>query len=416
MRTPKQPSKKEAKYKYYAGFSDAFVADVLDRYATSNSRVLDPWNGSGMTTATCAARGIRSVGMDINPATLPVAWARLARSDLTGLLCERLTRAKPADMFTAALEVGDDDLLAAYFTDHAGTLLRSLRNYLISTSAEVASGLDAREVRATSGVAFVVLAEVIREALRPVRGTNPSWFSRPRAGQHRISVDESALVGALTKTADAMRTVARDAHSNRPPGHAWPELVLGDSRLELSGLGNFDLIITSPPYCTRIDYAVATTPELLALGSVGRRQFSALRQQIIGSVVTEEGEPCFGASSSPTLRRTLEAISHHPTKAASTYYARYFTKYFSDLVRSLSELAGAVRAGYVVLVVQNSFFKDIEIDLRQIVTELLQNTGLVLSAAWKHPAKAPIAGSNPRFRVYRDSNVSTEDILVFSTH
>lgn len=415
MRTPKQPSKRGSKYKYYAGFSNAFVADVLDRYATATSRVLDPWNGSGTTTAACTDRGIPSVGVDINPAMLPVAWARLARADLLRLLCERLIRARPTDLFAAEVETGDADLLAVYFADRPASLLRSLRNHLVLASAEVAHGLGSHEIRATSGVAFVMFAEVVREALRPMRGTNPAWFSRPKPGQRRVSVAVGDIANMLRKAATAMSAVAANGLEQRLPQHKWPELVLGDSREDLTKLGTFDLIISSPPYCTRIDYAVATTPELLALGGISNSEFSALRRRIIGSVVTEEAEPSSAVSGSPTLRRTLDAIKQHHTKAASTYYARYFTRYFNDLALSLHQLARAGRGGCIVLVVQNSYFKEVEIDLRTIVTELMGNEGLALSEAWKHPARSPIAGSNPRFRIYRESNVATEDILVFST-
>lgn len=353
--------------------------------------------------------------MDINPATLPVAWARLAHPDLRGLLCDRLAHVHPAELFTVEVEIGDDDLFAVYFAEGSASHLRSLRNFLVVTSAEVARGLDAHEMRAISGAAFVMFAEVLREALRPMRGTNPSWFSRPKAGQRKISVDGSALAQMLKNAANAMSAVAANGYDQRSPRHEWPDLLLGDSRQDLTALGTFDLIISSPPYCTRIDYAVATTPELLALGSIGNREFSALRRRIIGSVVTEEFEPSPDASRSRTLQRTLEAIKQHHTKAASTYYARYFARYFDDLVRSLHQLACSVRGGHVVLVVQNSYFKEVEIDLRSIVTELMEDEGLVLSETQQHPSRSPIAGSNPRFKVYRDSNVRTEDILVFST-
>jgi predicted SnoaL-like aldol condensation-catalyzing enzyme len=354
--------------------------------------------------------------VDINPAMLPVAWARLARSDLLGRLCDRLIRARPNDFFDAEVEIGDADLLTVYFADRPASLLRSLRNHLVYASAEVAHGFDSHEMRAISGVAFVMFAEVIREALRPMRGTNPSWFSRPKTGQRRISADGTDIANMLRKAATAMSAVADTGHGQRLAQHKWPELVLGDSRQELTSLGTFDLIISSPPYCTRIDYAVATTPELLALGGLGDSEFSALRRQIIGSVVTDKAEPSSDVSRSPTLRRTLEAIRQHHTKAASTYYARYFTKYFNDLALSLHQLVRAARGGHIVLVVQGSYFKEVEIDLRTIVTELMEEDGLVLSEAWKHPARSPIAGSNPRFRIYRESNVATEDILVFSTH
>src|SRR5437764_1350405 len=58
-----QAEKRSLIYPYYAGFSEAFVASMLDRMeVVENSRVLDPWNGSGTTTLIASMRGASSVG------------------------------------------------------------------------------------------------------------------------------------------------------------------------------------------------------------------------------------------------------------------------------------------------------------------------------------------------------------------
>jgi len=72
-------------FPYYAGFSEAFVASMLDRMnVVENSKILDPWNGSGTTTFVASMRRIRSTGYDLNPALVIVARARAANlEDLT---------------------------------------------------------------------------------------------------------------------------------------------------------------------------------------------------------------------------------------------------------------------------------------------------------------------------------------------
>ena len=60
----------------YLKHVETLMHAILDKYAEQGTRVLDPWNGSGTTTSVCAARGYRSVGVDINPGTIPVAWSR----------------------------------------------------------------------------------------------------------------------------------------------------------------------------------------------------------------------------------------------------------------------------------------------------------------------------------------------------
>lgn len=52
-------------YRYYAGYSRAFVTDTIDHLGlTKGSTILDPWNGSGTTTAVAAEAGYEVVGFD----------------------------------------------------------------------------------------------------------------------------------------------------------------------------------------------------------------------------------------------------------------------------------------------------------------------------------------------------------------
>src|ERR1700674_4323901 len=81
--TPKLSSKKKSRsYRYYAGFSEEFVREILTLAKPRSDEVLlDPWNGSGTTTRVAAQLGIRAIGLDLNPAMAVVAEGRLLDSD-----------------------------------------------------------------------------------------------------------------------------------------------------------------------------------------------------------------------------------------------------------------------------------------------------------------------------------------------
>ncbi|MBL8277553.1 MAG: hypothetical protein JNL93_12700 [Pelomonas sp.] len=310
----------------------------------------------------------------------------------------------------------ENDLLSSFFDSKSAANLRILRAYLIDAANVHAAGLDSNELAALSGAAFIVLSEVLREALRPLRGTNPSWFSRPRHKEQLVQLDRAELHSLLLRAVAGLEASSKSAPNARPDHFQWPDLRVCDSRQNLANLGKFNLAITSPPYCTRIDYAVATIPEQLALGELDEIGFLALRREIMGSVVTEKhssGPP--EVSPTSLLGRTLTAIQNHPTKAAGTYYSRYFSKYFDDLLRSISQLTSVIENGHIAVVVQSSYFKDVKIDLSGIVTEAMLAKGLTLSSSRAHFAKSSIAWSNPKFKLYRSSNVDTEDVLVFAT-
>ena len=86
---PKRPltcsdSTKASWFNYYAGYSDAFVADVLRKLPLDTESILaDPWNGAGTTTQIAHERGLACYGFDINPAMMIVAkavcWAGASR-------------------------------------------------------------------------------------------------------------------------------------------------------------------------------------------------------------------------------------------------------------------------------------------------------------------------------------------------
>ena len=61
-----------------------------------------------------------------------------------------------------------------------------------------------------------------------------------------------------------------------------------------------DFILSSPPYCTRIDYAVASLPELALFGYVPEGDFQLLRKKLIGTstvpTVVPEYSPYLGTN------------------------------------------------------------------------------------------------------------------------
>lgn len=412
--TPKQERATNSMYRYYAGFSEAFVADIIDHYVPSNARVVDPWNGSGTTTSVCADRGIDSVGLDINPGAVAIAWSRCARRDLIHKLCDWIRAATMTDLFPQGLSEQANDLATVYLSERSATAIHGLRHALIHAAAETAREAACElETRALSGTAFALLSQLVALALRPLRGTNPSWFMRPRTPDDRVDPTVPQLRTSLDGLVAALSESAL-ASPGRPDKFRWPQLLVGDARHDLSKLGSFDVAITSPPYCTRIDYAIATIPELIALGEFDQGGFARLRSVMMGAVVTNKQYASVCDFGGTLVGKTLNAIRSHHTKAAGTYYSRYFSRYFDDLLLSLDQLAVGVSSGITVFTLQNSFFKEVRIDLVGIVEEHMSARGFHTICREEYPSRSPIAGSNPKYRRYRNSNVSSETVLIMA--
>jgi hypothetical protein len=56
--SPKQPPSRSKRdwYPYYAGFTEEFVEAVLAEHLIDCGPILDPWSGTGTTTAACVKR------------------------------------------------------------------------------------------------------------------------------------------------------------------------------------------------------------------------------------------------------------------------------------------------------------------------------------------------------------------------
>jgi hypothetical protein len=415
LSTPKRERAVGSAYRYYAGFSKAFVSDIIDQYVREGARVLDPWNGSGTTTGACAERGIECVGMDINPGTIAIAWSQLASSNLITRLCNALAVKGDDELLGHAGEGTPEDLASVYFSGRSSRAIRSLRGELMRVSLDIAKAEGSNnDYMALSGAAFALLAQVISSSLRPLRGTNPSWFAKPKDWRQRVDVSPTEIRSALDSSLQRMARAANYGNASRAPNFRWPELLIEDSRRELAHLGKFDVVITSPPYCTRIDYAVATVPELIALGNFNQSDFEDLRSHMMGSLVTEKNYTSELREANSTVGTVLRAIHGHHTKAASKYYSRYFSKYFDDLLLSLDRITATVERGQLIFVLQNSYFKDIEIDLSRVVGEYLLTKGFRSVRREDYRSRSPIAETNPKSRHYRSSNVCAETVLVFS--
>jgi hypothetical protein len=174
-------------------------------------------------------------------------------------------------------------------------------------------------------------------------------------------------------------------------------------------------ICSSPPYCTRIDYAVATAPELAVLG-IGGFAYRELRAKMIGSsmVTHKEPEPTFMWGS--RCCRFLERVATHPSKASATYYLRNHLQYFDGIVRSLAELDRIlVRGAPCVLVIQDSYYKDIHNNLPAIVEEMGQALGWSLVARYNYLSKRHMGRVNRYAAQFYRPRAAAESVLIFET-
>lgn len=159
---------------------------------------------------------------------------------------------------------------------------------------------------------------------------------------------------------------------------AKSESFVADARSLPIANESVDFVLTSPPYCTRIDYVINTSFELAAMG-IGRTdpEFTRLRQQCMGAPLARKGaipdpEPAWPDE----IQALLRAIRHHASRDSGSYYYKTYWQYFSDCEITLRELHRTLRRnGAAVLVVQTSYYKDVCVDLPDLYVALGASVG-----------------------------------------
>lgn len=394
-------------FDYYAAFSHSFVEGVVKRFAPEGAVVCDPWNGRGTTTSVCSGLGVRSIGLDLNPAMVSAAYGRLTRRSLVQRALTRLT-----DPPAAGLEnLQDDSLLTGWFSRDAAASLVTVRAALDRAARDVVTeaGSSDWEVYCLQGLLRYCLGSATRLFLAHAATSNPTWLPLKFASKNRLRPSSKRIWRATLEKIRSLQPMLDDRERR------LSTLAVADSRALPLPDRTIDLFVSSPPYCTRIDYAVATSPELSLLPGMTQSTFRLLRESLIGTTTiastTEELTFTHWGAGCADL---LHSVATHASKASQSYYLKNLVQYFDGLNKSLFEITRSAKASAnIILVVQDSYYKDIRIDLAHIVIEMLEILGWQLCEKQEFVQRATMAASHPHTRTYRSSFRAVESVLRF---
>lgn len=405
-------------FPYYAGFASSFVEHTLDSLDLGRgAKVLDPWNGSGTTTTTAFEQGLTAVGSDLNPVMVLVAKAALvSRLDVDSLVSLAHSMVEKLD---DAVEQLQSDPLLNWFQPRAVALLRGLEGRInrMLVSHDVYMCLDTpsalARVSPLAAFFYLVLFRVVRRWAQDFVASNPTWLRVAKEPSQRKRVSKATICQQFTHEVEQLC-----AHRDRFPIYGDADqgrlqlLLANAEKLPLES-ESIDAIVTSPPYCTRIDYAVATYIELAAL-RIGGERFSALRRTLTGTSTVRSNAIEINAAWGTTCENFLNAVHEHPSKASKTYYFKSHLQYFESLHKSLKETVRVLTPkAPCVLVVQNSYYKDVRNDVATVVVEMMQALGGGLASRADFSASRSMVDVNQRSKKYIGDRSTVESVLVF---
>lgn len=405
-------------YPYYAGFSDDFAVSLLASLdLEKKSRVLDPWNGSGTTTLAAASLGLDAVGYDLNPVMVLVAKARLLGGNEQPSIIPL-----SEDIISKATHVTDtcatDEPLILWFSPSSAQVLRhieiSIQKLLVDD--RVYQGVnELKSLRKISSIAsfyYVALFRTVRYFLRPFFSSNPTWIKTPANKRFRVKPSMASILNQFRAEVEKMSNSIKseDFHGfNKTP---QARIDIGDSLNVKPSSTKTEVILTSPPYCTRIDYASATRAELAVLGFGSSGDYDRLRRSLIGTTTVPKSKNYIRDRWGPTCNQFLDNIEAHSSKASASYYFKNHIEYFDRIEKSVKSLASVLaNSGHMFLVVQDSYYKDLWNDLPTIISEIAESHNLNVMGRYDFSHGRTMAGINRGTKQYRKTSRATESVL-----
>lgn len=410
--TPKQDqlraSGRHTWFPYYAGFSEDFVDSALSQLPIG-SVVLDPWNGSGTTTQVAETLGYRAWGFDLNPVMVVAARARLLSIRTLPSVHALALQIKGMIKRCETSQAGIADPLTQWFSRGAAANLRAIESairMLLVGSRPLSEVELADEMSDLAAFFYVALFRAVRYLADSFATSNPTWIKVPRHRRSVLRPSPEIVWRAFSSSLAAMTTSAADPALAHDPRCNKARIAVADSRAMPLEPNSVDLIVTSPPYCTRIDYAVSTRLELAVLRQ-DASSFDRLRDGLLGTTsISRYVTPMELPARTAAL---IRSIALHRSKASATYYRQSYEQYFNSLLVSLRDCRRVIRSGgELILIVQDSYYKNLHVDLPMLVSEIASVVGWSHSSSDAFRATRNMAQVNPHVRKYRASVTATE--------
>ena len=282
IRNPKREVKEAERgradwFRYYAGFSTGFVEDTINQLDLApNSLLLDPWLGAGTTAQVTVANGHKFRGYDLNPAMLFVARARLIATESTDDLSARAknichffertdpTTFGPNPIAHDPLEQWLQPASARAFRYLERTIANEFSNDLPISDEPIWA--SAGKIQPLSAFFYVALFRTLRHFISKFQSSNPTWVKVSK-GKRRIQLSVERIYNRFIREMAHLESALISEPKSMPSIEQSKYIIEQASSTTLPLLSNsIDAVVSSPPYCTRIDYVRATLPELAVIG------------------------------------------------------------------------------------------------------------------------------------------------------
>ncbi len=356
---------------------------AIEHFSEPGETVLDPMVGSGTTLVEARLLGRNALGLDIDPLarllsevkSTSIEPSRLKREGAALLRrisedSEGLKNAEgnqlPADL-VARCQPPQVDHLDYWFLPTVTTDLALIKYHIMSSDTPV----DLRNF-------FLVAFSSLILARTSVANARDIVHSRHHYMKHELPPDVCARfqqrLGTMTRMMEDFWKRCLEMSDKT----VSTKIIGSDARKISVSDGTIDLVFTSPPYCSALDYtrahqlAVAWLQDVLG---VSQAEYALLGRQYIG---TERATKSFSTLAgielpdAPLLKEVVDQIA-----ATDDHKGNTVKKYFVDMQRVLSEIGRVLKRNrYLVLVVCPSHIRKVDIPTHDIFGQMVEKLDL----------------------------------------
>jgi len=395
-----QANKKEPGHRWFRfkeGFSASLVRYILKELGVKNGVVLDPFAGMGTTLFTAAELGLAGHGVELLPVCIEVVETKRLVFSLDQEEREELIHRLREFTSSRVWEKEGKTIAFPHLNITRGAFPTETEAHLERYMYETNQVNDPLLRRVLRLAAMCVLEET---SYTSKDGQYLRWDAR--AGRGSGSFHKRSILGFTEALLAKLKQFAYDLRQIRPL-RGEIRLFPGSCLEVLGGLeeGEYDLVITSPPYCNRYDYTRTYALELAFLG-VGEEGVKDLRQamltctvenrekrglkRVVGEEVYNQARVAFEKQEVlQTVYSYLEACREHGL-LNNDQIPRMVYNYFWEMSIVTGLLARVLKPGAcLVMVNDNVRYQGVEVPVDLILSELAGSLGFVVEKIWVLP-------------------------------
>lgn len=358
-KTTKRPFSQRA----YAGFTPA-QQGFYERLLRPGQAVLDPMGGQAFALAEAADEGRTVTVGDVNMGPLLLASLRdpmlCRKAEEMGIWLEELLRSFPIRR-TSRPEYSDAWLCPSVAADleRLGAGIG-----LVATG----DGRLVHDLTERQRFALAIATYAARE-IACFRSTDNATWTKPGG-----LVREPGIVPPMLVALAEWRDYARAEALRRGVVSVMQMSATGASRVKA------DLVVTSPPYANRLDYARMWGPEVALLDGVpGARAFlsdEAVATNAVKGWDRRLREPAL-LNLPQSTQAALADIEADDAPYSATYYFPYFARYALDLARAMARCVEALReGGALVVFIRDTVRRDVLLSSADVVRHTINNLNM----------------------------------------